>query len=136
VSTDRSAVDGRFPWPAQVMRDSTYLMRAVTRISHDPNTTPEEMSRRLRNLQSEGCLPIDAELTPGTEVYVVSPDVTPRGDVYVRYWSHRHGSYETDRFPLTCLGPRRRKGARTRPDAWMEAPWAVPPKVPTSAPSH
>lgn len=124
--------DVRFPWPCQVIRDSSYLMAALFRITGGGGGTPEQMSRRLKNLQHEGVLPIDAELTPGTEVVVMSPDVTPQGDVYVRYRCPRTGEYEVDRFPLTCLGPRRRKGSRTRPDAWKVAPWGITAAVKTA----
>ena len=126
MAGNRNPMKPRFPWPAQVMRDSSYLMAAVTRISYDPDATPEEMSKRLRSLQDEGCRPIDGELVPGMEVEIVSGMITDAGDVWVRYFSARHGIYEVDRFPLTCLGPRRRTGSRTRPIAWMEAPWSTP----------
>jgi hypothetical protein len=130
MAVHRNPMGSQFPWPAQVMRDSTYLMTAVSRISSDQHSSPEEMSRRLRSLQDEGCRPIDGELVAGMDVSIVSGMVTPAGDVMVRFWSPRAGIYEVDRFPLNCLGPRRRTGSRTQPAPWMEAPWETPEAKP------
>lgn len=124
--------DPRFPWPVEVLRDSHYLMDAVRRVSSDRDQTPEEMARRLAHLGELGVLFIDSELLPGTLCHVVGPEVTPEGDVFVRYWSDHHQGYDVDRFPLTALGDRRRKGARTRPEPWREVPWETSV---TSAPS-